>query len=412
MNSRERVIASISHKELDRVPIDFGGTTVTGISAVAYKNLCNFMGRDQKVKVFDVMQQLAVIDEQIKVFFGTDVDPLFRPKPRFGIPIYKEWKIGKLTDGSNCLVPGGFSPVEEDGCLILKQNGVAVAKRSKKSYWFNPIYHPLKDKHNIDSLHEYKWPSYSKDDLEYLSTCSEAVRSNSERAIVVSLGKEIYASLFESGQFLRGPEQFFIDLVMRKDYVSYLLDHCVENFKKNFDKLKEAVGDNVDILKLTDDFGAQDRLLISPKMFRELFKPRWKEIISYIKMNSNYKVFFHSDGAIYDIIPDLIEIGVDILNPIQLNAKGMDVTRLKKEFGKELTFWGAGIDTQRLPFMGLQEIEEHIKKVIDVFAPGGGFVFSTIHNIQPETPPDKIIKIFETVKTYGREYRSEGKFND
>jgi uroporphyrinogen decarboxylase len=402
MNSRERVIASISHKEPDRVPIDFGGTTVTGISAVAYRNLCNFMGRDQKVKVFDVMQQLAVIDEQIKVFFGADVDPLFRPKPRFGIPIYKEWKIGKLTDGSNCLVPSGFSPVEEDRYLILKQNSMTVAKRSKKSYWFDPVYYPLKDKHDIGSLREYKWPLYSKDDFEYLNIRSKAIRSNSERVIVVSLGKEIYASLFESGQLLRGPEQFFIDLAMRKDYVSYLLDHCVENFKKNFDKLKEAVGNNVDILKLSDDFGAQDRLLISPKMFRELFKPRWKEIISYIKMNSSYKVFFHSDGAIYDIIPDLVEIGVDILNPIQLNVKGMDGARLKKKFGKELTFWGAGIDTQRLPFMGVQEIEEHIKKVIDVFAPGGGFVFSTIHNIPPETQPDKIVKIFETVKTYGR----------
>ncbi|MCD6472161.1 hypothetical protein J7K55_03430 [Candidatus Aerophobetes bacterium] len=401
MNSKERVLTSIAHKEPDRVPIDFGGTTVTGISAVAYKKLCDFIGGDQKIKIFDVMQQLAVVDEQVKIIFGVDVDPLFRPNPRFGIPIYTGWKAGELTDGSSCLVPNGFSPVEEDRWLFLKQDGISIAKRSKKAYWFDPIYYPLNDKNNIDDLNRYKWPSYSNDDLEYLRMRSADIRSNSKRAIIVTIGKELYASLLESGQFLRGPEQFFMDLAMRKDYVAYLLDRCVENFKKNFDQLKKAVGDNVDILKLADDFGAQDRLLVSPQTFRELFKPRWKEIISYIKVNSNYKVFFHSDGAIYEIIPDLIEIGVDILNPMQLEAKGMDAARLKREFGKELTFWGAGVDTQRLPFMGLQEIEKHVKKVIDIFAPGGGFVFSTVHNIQPETTPDKILKLFEIAKTYG-----------
>jgi len=397
IKSCERIMMAINHRETDKIPIDFGGTSVTGISVLAYKRLLNKLGIKEDIKVFDVMQQIAIVSDDVKIRFKSDVDILYRPRPRFNIPIYKNWYKIRMQKDLECFVPEDFTPIEDNDELIIKQGSITLAKKVKGSSWFNEIYHPLSDINDIEGLRTYKLPHYSSEDLQYLSTMSKKTRGNSNRAITGTIGKEIASSLFESGQALRGTEKFLMDMLINESYTSYLLDLLLENFKKNFDLFYNVVGENIDILKLTDDLGSQENLIISPDTFRAVFKPRLKEMIKYVKKKSNYKIFFHSDGAIYSIIPDLIEIGVDILNPVQVTARGMDINKIKKIFGKDITLWGAVIDNQRLMTMSLQEIEDQIKRRVEILAPGGGFVFSTVHNILEETSPEKIIKIFDTI---------------
>jgi len=400
MNSRELIMNAVGHKETKKIPIDFGGTTVTGISASAYKNLLDHLDLDEEIKIFDVMQQIAHVSDDIKERFNSDVDSLYRPRPRFNIPIYKGWKKVKLDEETEYLIPSGFNPIKEGKYIVIKDNETVIAKKAGKTDWFNVVYYPMEDKDNIEDLKNIKLPKYSEEDLDYLKEKAEDLRKKSNRAIVGTIGKEISASLFESGQFLRGYENFMIDIAGNRKYTEYLLDLFVDNFKINFNLFNEAVNTNIDILKISDDYGGQSNLLISPDVFKNVFKPRMKKIIKHVKDNSDYKIFFHCDGAIYDIIPDLTEIGVDILNPVQLTAEGMDINKLKNNFGRDLTFWGGGIDNQKLRGMNISDIEEQIKRRLEIFSKGGGYVFSTVHNIQAETNPQKIIKIFETVNNF------------
>lgn len=401
VSKREKLLDLIDNNPSGKTLVDFGGTTVTGIAAVAYKDLLDYFGINSRVKVFDMMHQMALIDEEIKQKFNSVAEPLLRPKPRFGIPIYNGWKEGKLSDGTKCLIPKGFSPEKEEGSWFIKQDGTKIAKRSEKSEWFDPIYHPLKGEDKISDLKDFELRQYTEEDREYLHNKSEELSQKTDRAVVATISKDVHSSLMESAQLLRGYDTFFMDLGRSSEYVNYLLDMILDNFKRNFDALYEEAGEKVDVLKFSDDYGGQDDLLISPSTFRQYFKPRLKEMVHYVKNNSNYRIFFHSDGAIRDIIPDLIEIGIDALNPIQTSCSGMEPESLTKEFGDDLIFWGGGLDTQSLlPGADKGELEEHIKKRLDIFTENGGYVFSTIHNIPPGTSPETVETIFNIANEY------------
>lgn len=401
---RKKLKELINDNSKGEVLVDFGGTTVTGIAAVAYRDLVDYLGLDTDIKVFDMMHQMSLIDEEVKHKFNSVAEPLLRPRPRFGIPIYNGWKKGKLSDGTECLIPEGFSPEKEEGSWFIKQDGVRVAKRSEKSEWFDPIYHPLKGKDEISDLRGFDLRQYSDEDRDYLRQESEKLVEGSDRAIIATISKDVHSSLMESAQLLRGYDTFLMDLGRRTDYVNYLLDMIVDNFKKNFDALYEEAGERVDFLKFSDDYGAQDNLLISPDKFRRFFKPRIKEMIDYVKEKSGYGIFFHSDGAIRDIIPDLIETGVDALNPVQTSCSGMEPASLEEEFGEDLVFWGGGLDTQALlPGASKEEIREQVEERIRTFTRNGSYVFATIHNIPPGTSPEIVETIFETANKFIKE---------
>ena len=400
MTHRERVLRALKHEEPDRVPIDIGGTLSTGIMAVAYKKLKEHLGIDEKpVKVVDTGQQLAWVEEEVLEQFDADVKPLFRLVDWLGMSL-DEWKEGELTDGTKALVPKGFSPVKEGSYWCVKSEGITIAKRSESSFYFDRAFHPLRDVRTIGELkRKYKPDRISQKERRYLEEEARRLREKSDRLIVGNFG----GNLLESGQWLMGYERFMACLATRRELVEYLLDMLLEDHLANLEVYLEAVGENVDVIQFGDDFGMQDGLQISPSLYREVFKPREKKMWDFIKKKGNYKIFLHSCGSIHEILPDLIEIGLDIINPVQISAKGMEPERLKKEFGNDLVFWGGGCDTQHtLPHGTLEDIEEEVKRNISIFAPGGGFVFAPVHNIQADIPPEKIVKLYESARSYGR----------
>jgi len=396
--SKERVLEAINHRETDRIPVDFGGTSVSGIHVLAYADLISYMGLELEVKLFDAMLQLAVVDRTVLDTFGVDTQKLYRPKPKFGIPIYEGWKKGQLIDGRPCLVPVKYNPVlEEDGYKILSGDRV-IARRPHSCLYFDYIDRPLQDKNEIDDLKGFSLPTYSNEDLRYLKEAAAKARQSSDRAVVAAIG----GSLREKPCDLRGFEEFMVDLMANREYAEYLLDILVESYKRNFDLFKEAVGDNVDIVKVTDDMGMKTGLMFSPDLYRAVFKPRHRELFEYFKKGTNYKILLHCDGNITQIIPDLIEIGVDVINPVDTSAVGMDPVHLKNTFGRDITFWGGLIEPANMVFMSVKEIEEYVKRRLDIYAPGGGFVYAYTHNVQPDVAPEKVVRFFEVIKEYGR----------
>ena len=229
----------------------------------------------------------------------------------------------------------------------------------------------------------------------------ERLSKKGEFATVLAAGD---AGIFERALWIRGFEDFLTDLVASPSLATSLLDMLTEMHIKYWDKALDAMGGLVQVVVEADDLGTQNKPLISPKIYRKYLKPRHKKVFSFIKKKApNVYIFFHSCGSIYDLIPDLIESGIDILNPVQVSAAKMDTKRLKKEFGNEITFWGGGCDTQRiLPYSAPQEVRDEVKKRIDDLAPDGGFIFNTVHNIQADVPPENIMAMWETLQEYGK----------
>lgn len=403
MNHRERVSKTLNHEEPDRVPIDIGGMRSTGIHSIVYRELRKYLGLDyDSVKLYDVFQQLGYIDHDILDYIGADVAPVNRLKPAFGIRI-DDWKQGKLIDGSPALVPAGFNPVKEEGVFKIKDDeSHTIAQRSEGSLYYDQagVYHPLADaktKEDIDR--EYEWQTIEEEEKEFLKVQAKKLRQETDFAIMAEFGGSIY----EQGQLLRGYKQWYLDVAGNKDLVEYLLDKLVENYLANLETFIDTLGDKVDIVVFGgDDLGMQDGPQISPDTYQELFFPRHKKMWDFVHEKTDWKVFLHSCGSIYQLLPYLIEAGVDIINPVHINAKGMEPKRLKENFGNEVVFWGGGCDTQKvLPKKSVEEVRKEVKKNIEVFAPGGGFVFTPVHNIQPDVPTENIEAVYTAAKEYG-----------
>lgn len=399
MTHRERVLRALNHEEPDRVPIDIGGTIVTGITALAYRNLKAYLGIDDRpIRLVDCAQQLAWVDDELLEHFDASVLPLYRLVDGFGIRL-DAWQEGALTDGTRALVPAGFNPVWEGGAYGIKRDDVTLAKRSKNSFYYDTVYHPLADARTPSELREgfERWmPPIDHEEADHLRQESRRLRETGY-AVVGQFG----GNLLECGHELRGYARFMMDLA-RGRLAEYLLDLLVERHLENLEIYTDAVGDNVDVIQFGDDFGMQNGLQISSSLYRKVFKPREKKMWDFIKKKGIYKIFLHSCGSIYEIIPDLIEIGLDIINPVQISAKDMGPERLKREFGRDLVFWGGGCDTQAvLPQGTLEEIETHVRENIEIFAPGGGFVFAPVHNVQPDVPPENIAAVYRLAREYG-----------
>jgi len=401
MNSRERVLATLGHKEPDMMPIDFGGTKVTGISAIAYSRLKKYLGfGGRKTRLYDVKQQLADPEPDLIKLMGGDVIQLYPLKPNAEHNIkVNRWKKGKLSNGEECIVPEEYNPIKgKNGRLEIWENGHLKAFLPKGGLYFDNAYTPLAEASSVKDIDSFPWPKFTEEDKVFLEERAKRLFYETDFAILGTL-RMFGGSFFELGQVLFGYENFMLKLMTNRGLIECFLDKLLENYLEYTKKYIETVGKYVDIIGLNDDLGSQESLLISPNLYREMFKPRQAKFIEFIKKNSKAFIFFHCDGAIREIIPDLIEIGVDIINPVQTSVKGMNPNELKKEFGKYITFWGGGIETQTtLPFGNLKDIKKEVKERIRIFAPEGGYVFCPIHNIQADIPPEKIITVFETAK--------------
>lgn len=401
MTSRHRVRTALEHREPDMVPIDFGAMRSTGINAMAYGRLKRYLGIEKgNIKVYDVFQQLAEPEEEILKIMGADVIQLHRYEPAFGINIAR-WKKYQLQDGAECLVPYDFNPVvNEKGDLEIIQDGVVIARMPKGGFYFDTVYHPYENVKTMDDIDKIPIPEISDEELEFLRKRAKELYETTDYAILGSFG----GNIIEAGQSDWGYERFFIEMALNPDLIHYYFHKKTQAYLRDLEKYLQAVGEYIDIIQFGDDLGTQENCQISVQMYREMIKPYHSAQYQYVRNNyPKVKVFLHSCGSIYDLIPDLIDAGVEILNPVQISARKMDPINLKKEFGKYLTFWGGGCSTQTtLTFGTIDDIKKEVAEMISIFAPGGGFVFTQVHNIQADIEPQKVMAIYETANKWRR----------
>jgi uroporphyrinogen decarboxylase len=428
MNSRERVLSSLHHKEPDRVPVDLGGMRSTGIMGIAYNKLKRHLGIvEGETRIYDITQQLAEPEEKILRILGVDCIDVARTLPPAG-PAKISWTPWRLPDGSDAMVPSAFSAeatvitvsaaTEYEGRVklvpdgkggwLLKEGSLVRLAMPKGSLFFDDVYHPLEKaetKKEVDAFFDGSYdpkvsfpPIMSKKDAESLRAKAKYLYENTKYAILGSFG----GNFFETGQYLRGFKNYLVDLVKRKELIVHINEKLLEYYRRNLALWLNAVNSYIQVAVFGDDLGGQEGPLISPKLYREMIQPYEKELFQYVKKNSNLHIFYHSCGSIYRLIPDIIDAGVDIINPVQISARDMEPSKLKKEFGQELSFWGGGVDTQRILQSGSpMDVTEDVRKNLEVFAPDGGFVFATVHNIMANVPPENIVAAFEAVKKYG-----------
>lgn len=393
MNHRERVIAAARHQPVDRLPIDLGGMRSTGIAAVAYHRLKKHLDiTEGDTYIFDTGQQLAFVEEPIRRRFGLDVVIL-------DSGLLEGWRDYTLPEGSTARICANFltEPDGAGGEYAVDSQGRRTAHRPAASYYFDGISKPpLAEAETIADLDRYDWPSLTDETLERLRREARRLYEETDYAILGSFG----GAFLEGGQGLRGWDQFMVDLAADRAFAEALLDKMLNNYLRDVDLYLDAVGDTIQVIQMGGDLGTQNGPQIRPKMYYEIFQPREKALWGRIhQLRPEVAVFLHCCGGIYDLIPGLIDAGCDILNPVQISARGMDPERLKREFGSQLCFWGGGCDTQSvLPFGTPEEVYAHTRRNIEIFAPGSGFVFSQVHNIQAGVPVENILAMLQAAQ--------------
>ncbi len=403
MTSQERIISSINHRQPDKVPVDLASSTVTGISAIAYNNLKRHLGFSRPSRVFDVIQQLANVDVDILDLIGADALDINRLSAEHG-----QWHQAVLADGSIAEYPEWFSPVRDaDGSWFTTDaDGTILSRMASGATFFDQMNFPYEKGYPADpgdlkkALKKISWVVHSHSTNLETSELRESlinIKKSTGKALVMSGG----VKLLELGFFLRRMDNFLTDLLTDERNVSETLDLLVEMHLKGLEKKCAELGDIVDVIRFGDDLGMTTGPLMDLDTFRRIFKPRYKVLCDYVKKHSNMKIFLHSCGSIKQYLPDLIEAGFDIINPVQTNCHDMDLLTLKREFGDQITFWGGGVDTSSILNRGTTEdVRKDVLARCEIIASGGGFVFAPIHNILPDVPPANIIAAYNAVREF------------
>jgi len=406
MNHRERVLTALRHQEPDRVPIDLGATGDSTLLAVGYQAFRRHLGlAPSTTRVIDIYQHTAVIEEDVRQALGVDVMPVF-DEP-------KAWRKDTLPDGSSVEFPARFRPHRrEDGSqVVFDAAGHVVLKMPRGGHYFDPVYSPLAgathvreiEKH-MDAIVNYDTPAHLDKGYEEQARKAKTLRERTDYALVGFFGGHI----LQAGQSLRGWELFLMDLLSNKKFAHALMEALTEAHLRRFERYAATVGPHVDVIHFEEDLGMQDRPLMRPSLYREMVKPYHKKLFDFARSRCKAFLLLHTDGAVAPFLPDFIEMGVDAVNPVQVSAAGMDTKKLKKEFGKDITFWGGGCDSQSiLPFGTPEQVSGEVKRRIDDLSPGGGFVFAPIHNVQSGVPPENSVAMFRTAREYGVYHRRE-----
>lgn len=407
MNSRERVLKALRHEEPDRIPLDSGGCSSTTIGALPYSDLRRHLGVDgDPIAVFDMVQQLAMVEQWYLDRFEVDVIDV----TRVFCEDTSDWLAWTLPNGEVAKAPP-WVELEQDGRYWVRkaEDGTILGRMPlEDGYFFDQDYWPMADvaPEELGSPEKYlaktMWTSMARPPMNrsgepaffrLLGDAARALHDTTDYALLFTSG----VSLFEMAQFLRRTDKLMMDLVTDRRNVERLLDRLLEMSLTTLERQLDAFGPYLHVLKLNDDLGMQDGPLISPRIFREVFLPRYKVMYELIrKKNPDIFILLHSCGSIYPFLGDLIDIGLQVLNPVQTSARDMAPQRLKREFGKYLTFWGGGVDTQHvLPFGTPEDVAWDVEEKMKAFGPGGGFVFNPSHNISPGVPPENILAMFD-----------------
>lgn len=387
MNSRERVLAALNHTEPDRAPFDLGGAQVTGIHVVAYRRLREYLGLPPVEPVIcDAVQGLALPDADIVAHLGIDVGGLY-----------------PLNSHNDRVEERSRQVARPDGEIMaeyLDEWGITLYRPWPDGLYYTAVRHPLEGPITADDVAAYPWPN-TGDPVRIAGLRDQALAYRARGQAVMLKG--VLAGIFEMAQRIRGMAALLMDMASDEILAAALLDRMLAAKLAFWEMALPALADVVDVVSEADDYGTQVSQLISPRMFRKLIKPRLAILFRRIKeLAPNTKIFFHSCGNVRPLLPDFIEVGVDILNPVHIRATGMNPVELKRDFGKAIVFWGGGVDTQDvLPYGTPQEVKEDVRRNIDALAPGGGFVFNTVHNIQADVPPENIVAMWEALQECG-----------
>ncbi|MBE7557622.1 methyltransferase [bacterium] len=405
MTSRERVLAALAHREPDRVPIDFSGHRSSGIAALVYPKLRARLGLPPRpIRVYDLPQQLAVVDEDVLDRFRVDTLELGR-----GFALGEEdWKAWELPDGSPCRIPAWIRMEKsEAGWVVRSEKGTVLAQMPPGVLYLEQTYWPfLAAGEDLDGIArafaESMWTGVASPpgpvSDEALRAGALRLRAHTDRAVIGLFG----GNLLECGEFLYRIDEFLLMLAAEPLRVHAFLDKLVELHLANLERFLRLVGDCIDVIVFGDDLGMQTGPMISPAMYREYFKPRHSLLWNRAKELAGVKVMLHCCGGVRELLPDMIEAGLDAINPVQITCRGMDAAGLKRDFGRDITFWGGGCDTRDVLSRGTpQEVADHVRRQIEIMAPGGGFVFQQVHNILANVPPDNIIAMFDAAHQAG-----------
>ena len=417
MTSRERIRKAINHEQPDHIPIDLGSTPVTGIAASTYAKLRQALGLARTpVKVVEPFQILAEVELEVIDKLGVDTIGLQLPTTLFGFK-NENWKPWRLFDGTEVLVPGLFITKEDkDGNFLLYPGGDTSAppsaKMPKGGYYFDGIVR--QEAIDESRLDPHQWVKdqyfvYTDEDLRYLEERGEDLYRNTDLSLVGSFWQGGFGDIalvpglnVKHPKGIRDPQEWIMAHALHPEYIKGIFNLQCEIAVQNLKLYREAVGDKIDVIAVSGtDFGTQTTSSISPDMYRDIYKPFHKIVNEWIHENTPWKIFYHTCGSIVSLLDDLVETGVDILNPVQCSAAGMNPTLLKEKYRNRLVFWGGGVDTQKtLPFGTPEEVRREVAERCRILGRKGGFVFNAIHNIQPKTPTENIIAMFEAVKNF------------
>lgn len=396
MTSKERIIKAINHEETDKIPVDLGGSIQSTIHVYAYSDLKRALGIESgNVEIMDTFILAVNVEDSVREALQIDTLPILCPIDCLGVRTdvgKKEWV---MPSGLKVLVSKDFSPVQQaDGSYLLERGGFQF-KLPQNGYYFDTIKYALQDAKTIKDIEKnFDFTGYTEKEAEYFKKEAKKLKGT-DKAVI----GDVFASFSAEDTF--GYEKAFMNLILEKDLTIYFIERSTDMFIRNFNVFYEAVGDVVDIMMMHKDMGSQNGPMVSPKIASEIFFPYFKKFVRHVKEKSDYFVMMHNCGSIYEFIPSLIDCGIDILNPVQITAKDMEPEKLKREFGKDICFWGGGVDTQHvLPYESEEEVRKQVRENARVFSKEGGYVFTPVHCIQAKVPTGNIIAAFDEVNNF------------
>lgn len=398
MTSRERVLAAINHEEPDRVPIDLGGFNASTILATAYAKLLAYLGIDKPVRIGDTMQFWVLVDEEVQDRFGCDVIPCYPLYDGLGCKRDQPWKNWVHPRGTPVSLTADFNPEKQADGSYLYKVGEAVYRLPDEGFYFDLVKNPFDWIETPADVALMDIPLFSEAELTYIKKTSTELRNKTDKFIVT----ETFGGWCDIAGPWLGNAKFYMDLVANPSMIHALFEKMTDVWIKKFDQLWAAAGDNVDAVPVYNDLGSNMGGLYRTETVKEMIIPYIRRFMDHVDRTSKYHVIFHSCGSVYQYLPDLIDAGIKILNPVQLGAKDMEPEKLKREYGRDLVFWGGAVDPQHtLSFGTPEQVKQEARRNIEHFNKQGGFIFNNPHNIQADVKPENIVALYNTALEYG-----------